>query len=169
MIGQPPRYTLATPVFRFRSLAALSGRAALGGDRETLLACLQLGRLCAGIVPPYELTRDVTLERTEIACDTIVLALGPWSAEAASWLDLPIEVRPLKGQILRLQAPGPPVPCSVGWGHNYATTKTDGLGMGLAIVRTIVRAHGGTVGAENNPQGGASLHVTLPVDPEGAR
>jgi glycine oxidase len=36
-------------------------------------------------------------------------------------------VRPLKGQILRLQAPGPPVACSVGWGHNYATTKPDGL------------------------------------------
>ena len=49
------------------------------------------------------------------------------------------------------------------------TTKTEGLGMGLAIVRTIVRAHGGTVGAENNPQGGASLHVTLPLDPTGAR
>ena len=49
------------------------------------------------------------------------------------------------------------------------TTKTEGLGMGLAIVRTIVRAHGGTVGAENNPQGGASLHVTLPVNLEGAR
>ena len=49
------------------------------------------------------------------------------------------------------------------------TTKTEGLGMGLAIVRTIVDAHGGTVGAENNPQGGASLHVTLPVDPESVR
>jgi glycine oxidase len=70
---------------------------------------------------------QVMLERGEIACDTVVLALGPWSAEASSWLDLPIEVRPLKGQILRLQAPGPPVACSVGWGHNYATTKPDGL------------------------------------------
>ena len=49
------------------------------------------------------------------------------------------------------------------------TTKTDGLGMGLAIVRTIVRAHGGTVGAENIPGGGTSFHVTLPADPEGAR
>jgi glycine oxidase len=69
----------------------------------------------------------VILERGEIACDTVVLALGPWSAEASSWLDVPIDVRPLKGQILRLQAPGPPVAYSVGWGHNYATTKPEGL------------------------------------------
>ena len=65
MIGQPPRYTLATPVFRFRALTALSGRASLGGDRETLVACLQLGRLCAGILPPYDMSRDMTVERTE--------------------------------------------------------------------------------------------------------
>jgi hypothetical protein len=37
----------------------------LGGDRETLVACLQLGRLCAGLLPPYELTREQVLERTE--------------------------------------------------------------------------------------------------------
>ena len=65
MIGQPPRFALATPVFRFRSLATLAGRAALGGDRETLLACLQIGRLCAGILPPYELAREIQAERVE--------------------------------------------------------------------------------------------------------
>jgi len=43
------------------------------------------------------------------------------------------------------------------------TTKSEGLGMGLAIVRTIVNAHGGAVGAENNLQGGASFRFTLPV------
>src|SRR5262249_6796927 len=69
----------------------------------------------------------VVLERGEIACDTVVLAIGPWSAEISTWIGVPIQVRPLKGQILRLQAPGPPVPCSVGWGHSYATTKPDGL------------------------------------------
>jgi len=69
----------------------------------------------------------VVLERKVLSCATAVLALGPWSAEASDWIGVPIDVRPLKGQILRLQAPGPPVVCSVGWGHNYATTKTDGL------------------------------------------
>jgi glycine/D-amino acid oxidase-like deaminating enzyme len=69
----------------------------------------------------------VVLEREVLSCATAVLALGPWSAEASDWIGVPIDVRPLKGQILRLQAPGPPVECSVGWGHNYATTKTDGL------------------------------------------
>src|SRR5499425_1454005 len=69
----------------------------------------------------------VVLEREVLSCAAAVLALGPWSAEASAWIGVPIEVRPLKGQIVRLQAPGPPVVCSVGWGRNYATTKTDGL------------------------------------------
>src|SRR5258705_6166858 len=69
----------------------------------------------------------VVLEREVMSCATAWLALGPWSAEASDWIGVPMDVGPLKGQILRLQAPGPPVICSVGWGHNYATTKTDGL------------------------------------------
>jgi len=69
----------------------------------------------------------VILERETLSCAIVVLALGPWSGETSEWIGVPIEVRPLKGQIIRLQAPGLPVDCSVGWGHNYATTKTDGL------------------------------------------
>jgi signal transduction histidine kinase len=49
------------------------------------------------------------------------------------------------------------------------TTKAEGLGMGLAIVRTIVDAHGGGRGAANNAQGGATVHFTLPVGLEDQR
>ena len=49
------------------------------------------------------------------------------------------------------------------------TTKREGLGMGLAIVHTIISAHGGTVGAENNRDGGASFRFTLPVASERER
>jgi signal transduction histidine kinase len=43
----------------------------------------------------------------------------------------------------------------------FATTKPHGLGIGLTITRTIVDAHGGTIDAYNNPEGGATFTVTL--------
>jgi signal transduction histidine kinase len=48
------------------------------------------------------------------------------------------------------------------------TTKPEGLGMGLAIARTIVDAHGGQLVAANNEQGGATVHFTLPVGEDDA-
>ncbi len=44
----------------------------------------------------------------------------------------------------------------------FVTTKVSGLGMGLAISRSIVAAHGGTIRAERNPERGLSIHVELP-------
>jgi signal transduction histidine kinase len=40
--------------------------------------------------------------------------------------------------------------------------ETGGVGLGLAVVRTIVRAHGGEVTLENREEGGLRAAVTLP-------
>ncbi|WP_176732908.1 ATP-binding protein [Paraburkholderia nodosa] len=44
-----------------------------------------------------------------------------------------------------------------------ATTKPDGLGMGLPICRSIVQSHGGCLWVTPNAPVGVSFHFTLPA------
>ncbi len=48
----------------------------------------------------------------------------------------------------------------------FFSTKTEGTGMGLAIARGIIEAHGGTLSGGNYPEGGALFTVSLPQAPE---
>ena len=43
----------------------------------------------------------------------------------------------------------------------FVTGKSDGMGIGLAVSRSIIEAHGGTIGLEDGPNGGAVFRFTL--------
>ena len=85
------------------------------------LATLQVGE-APSLVRCGERATGVRTDQGVVPCQAVVLATGPWRELCPA-----LPIAPLKGEILRLQASGPPLLPSVGWGGNYATTKPDGL------------------------------------------
>ena len=48
----------------------------------------------------------------------------------------------------------------------FFTSKEEGLGMGLAISRSIIESHGGRIWATPNLEQGATFHFSLPTSVE---
>jgi signal transduction histidine kinase len=72
------------------------------------------------------------------------------------------EVRPVDVELsVRDTGPGLPADIVGKLFEPFVTTKSNGLGIGLTIARTIVATHGGTIGAYNNPDGGATFIITF--------
>ena len=69
----------------------------------------------------------VLTEKDEMACGNVVLAMGPWAREAEAWLNIPLPVEPLKGEILRLELPGQPLGHQVVSAKASLFPKSDGL------------------------------------------
>jgi PAS domain S-box-containing protein len=65
------------------------------------------------------------------------------------------------GLVVEDNGPGIPVEYLSKLFSSFFTTRADGMGIGLAICRTIVESHGGTISAENSIEGGARFTVRL--------
>jgi two-component system sensor kinase FixL len=79
-----------------------------------------------------------------------------------------IQTRQAEGAVcvsVRDQGPGIPGDTLARVFETFYTTKSTGMGMGLAISRSIVEAHGGRIWAENNRDHGATFSFTLPACP----
>ena len=69
----------------------------------------------------------VRLGDGEIACDAVVVAMGPWSADAGRWLGIPMPIEPVKGEILRMNLPGRALDHDLTSGDVSLFSRSDGL------------------------------------------
>ncbi len=134
----PEEVVKVEPMASANTLGAVhvDGTASLEPYRYTLAACQAAERAGArvllrrvtGLLTGCGRRLGVMLEGGgRLEGGIVVLSQGPWTGEASVWCGVDIPVRPLKGQILRLQHQGPPVKATLAWEGSYATSKPDGL------------------------------------------
>jgi signal transduction histidine kinase/integral membrane sensor domain MASE1 len=109
----------------------------------------------------------VTGDRVQLQQVVLNLFMNAYDAMAgaASPHELHVRMRPCPaGLELLVSDTGPVLPEDAleRMFEPFFTTKPEGLGMGLSISRTIVRAHGGEIRADRNPERGVTMWVTLP-------
>ena len=69
------------------------------------------------------------------------------------------------GILVRDWGPGVPLSVLSQWGEPFVGTQALGLGLGLAISRSIMEQHQGRLDLGNHPQGGAQVTIELPMCP----
>jgi len=94
VLASLPPFAVAPTPFRFGALAALSGRAAIGGQREVALATYMAARLAHDVLPDQELDPTVRAERA--------LAAKSW----LSTVTLPPNVRPVLVRLVEATGAG---------------------------------------------------------------
>jgi PAS domain S-box-containing protein len=127
-------------------------------SRVTLV--LRLDRLLPLVYGHAVQLQQVVLNLVMNACDAM-------SEEPADQRELTIESRRVDGNEVEISVvdtgPGFPEEMFLNGFEPFRTTKAKGLGLGLAICRSIIAAHGGRFEVANNNHRGAAIRFTLPV------
>ena len=109
------------------------------------------------------------VEMQQVLLNLMVNALDAMRDQPAARRQLRIQTSAADGRVrvaLRDRGHGIPENAMADIFRPFFTTKTQGLGMGLSISRSMVEAHGGKLWAENAPDGGAIFWIDMPVGEE---
>ena len=108
------------------------------------------------------------IEMQQVLLNLMVNAMDAMRDQPADRHCLQIQTSAAEGQVrvaLRDHGHGIPENVMANIFRPFFTTKTQGLGMGLSISRSIVEARGGKLWAENAPDGGAIFWIEMPARP----
>lgn len=135
-----------------------SALALVGARDQGLRVSMRFGRNLGQVIVDKVQIQQVTLNLIRNAMDA--MADSP-----VRELDLTVERFEDKSVVIAVRDTGPGISPDVAQRlfQPFVTTKSDGMGVGLSICRTIIEAHGGRIWAEGNDRGGASFFFTLPL------
>jgi len=81
-----------------------------------------------GLLRQADRVMGVRLRNGEtLSASAVVLAMGPWSQQAAQWVGLEVPVYPVRGQLLELRVPDPQLRASISYNGMYVVHKADGI------------------------------------------
>jgi len=112
---------------------------------------------------------SVTADRVQLQQVLMNLMLNGMEAMSERGGELKISTRPEGGEVMvSVSDTGVGIPADKMQEifNAFVTTKTGGMGMGLAISRTIIESHGGRLWATVNAGSGTTFHFTLPTELE---
>ena len=93
-------------------------------------ATINGAELVKGEVQSMTVTADsasVRVASKTYSAPRVIVSAGPWSSRLLESVGAKVPVEPLKGQIVRMKAPRPPMRVTLWWGSDYAGSKPDGL------------------------------------------
>lgn len=145
---------------------------ALDGVVADVLALVQVDAVKLGVTLEHSLppgmpqVRADRVQLSQVLLNLVRNAMDAVSAQRSSERRVRIEARLEASQVevaVIDSGTGIPEDLLPNLFDAFVTTKQAGLGIGLALSRSIVQAHGGHLRAQNNPGSGATFRFTLPA------
>jgi two-component system, LuxR family, sensor kinase FixL len=155
-------------------LSDANGERRLVPIRATIIEASEIAAIAAGhaeVAVDLELDADAALLIDRIQIRQVVFNLMRNAVEAMSEMPrgrLRVSTARTESQIVVSVAdtgPGLPPEVAARLFQPFVTTKTDGMGIGLSICRTIIAAHGGELWLDSRVSPGATFRFKLPLPP----
>ncbi|WP_230175038.1 ATP-binding protein [Rhizobium sp. CECT 9324] len=110
----------------------------------------------------------VRIELQQVLINLITNALQAMAdiPETKRWIEVTIEAADAQKVAIRVRDSGPGLGSDIlrNLFKPFCTTKETGLGMGLAICRSMLEARGSTLAARNHSDGGAEFEMIVPIE-----
>jgi two-component system sensor kinase FixL len=147
----------AGPVDLNQVAREVAGLMQFDADRHAVAIALELADGMPTLAAELILVEQVLFNLVRNALEALTRQTGPGNVVIRTGFDA-------RQAWVEVRDNGPGVNDELGESifESFRTDKREGLGLGLAISRSIVKAHGGALGYANNPEGGATFRCSLP-------